>query len=49
MQNWVAEKLKAWGVKVAEGFGVAPSTLKFWAEGNHRLETHASVTGAAKT
>lgn len=45
----VAEKLKAWGVKVAEGFGVAPSTLKFWAEGNHRLETHASVTGAAKT
>ncbi len=31
----VAEKLKAFGVEVSGSFGVAPSTLKFWAEGNH--------------
>lgn len=44
----VAEKLKAFGVMVADGFGVAPSTLKFWAEGNHRLVTDAFIAGAVK-
>jgi hypothetical protein len=28
----IAEKLASFGVKVSDGFGVAPSTLKFWAE-----------------
>ena len=28
----VAEKLNAFGVKVSKDFGVAPSTLKFWAK-----------------
>lgn len=33
----VAEKLKALGVEVPAGFGVAPSTLKFWAERDRKL------------
>src|SRR5687768_4212353 len=28
----IAEKLNAFGVKLPDDFGVAPSTLKFWAE-----------------
>jgi hypothetical protein len=39
----VAEKLKAFGLEVSDGFGVAPSTLKFWAEGDHLRGTNASI------
>lgn len=30
----IADKLKSFGVQTAKDFGVAPSTLKFWAEDN---------------
>ncbi len=40
----VAEKLKACGVEVSYGFGVATSTLRFWADVN----SQATVDKAAK-
>jgi hypothetical protein len=43
----VAEKLKAFGVEVSDGFGAAPSTLKFWTERDRLQVTNSSIAGAA--
>lgn len=34
----IAEKLHSFGIKVSSDFGVAPSTLKYWAEQNSKTK-----------
>ncbi len=37
----IAEKLHSFGIEVSADFGVAPSTLKFWAEQNSKTKATA--------